>query len=102
MLGLSATLTEAVFVYLCICVFVFVYLHVRHLGTLFLRSLQQGLLKNIAHAWSIVKPILSGENSQEGEGGHMPGVNIAQVWNQRHALPLGSPCLRQAALVIKS
>ena len=35
MLGLSATLTEAVFLYLRICVFVFVYLCVRHLGTLY-------------------------------------------------------------------
>ena len=47
MLGLSATLTEAVFVYLCISVFVFVYLHVRHLGTLFLRSLYHYLSENI-------------------------------------------------------
>ena len=36
MLGLSATLIEAVFVYLCICicVVVFVYLHVTHEYTL--------------------------------------------------------------------
>ena len=53
MLRLSATLTEAVFVYLCICVFVFVYLHVRHLGTLFLRSSYHYLFKNIAHVRSI-------------------------------------------------
>ena len=53
LLGLSATLTEAVFVYLCICVFVFVYLHVRHLGTLFLRSSYHYLFKNIAHVRSI-------------------------------------------------
>ena len=53
MFGLSATLTKAVFVYLWICVFVFVYQHVRHLGTLFLRSSCHYLLKNIAHVRSI-------------------------------------------------
>ena len=51
MLGLFATLTEAVFVYLCICVFAFGYLHIRHLGTLFLRSSYHYLFKNIAHVW---------------------------------------------------
>ena len=35
--------------YLCICVFVFVYFDVRHLGTLFLRSSNNILFKNIAH-----------------------------------------------------
>ena len=55
MLDLSATLTEAVFVYLCICVVVFVYLHVRHLVTLFLRSSYHCLFKNIAHVRSICK-----------------------------------------------
>ena len=59
MLGLSATLTEAVFVYLCICVFVFVYLHVRHLGTLFLRSLYHYLSENIWFVWS--KTLHNGE-----------------------------------------
>ena len=39
--------------YLCICVFVFVYLHVRHLGTLFLRSPCYYHFKNIAHVMSI-------------------------------------------------
>ena len=39
--------------YLCICVFVFVYLHVRRLGTLFLRSLYHHLFKNIAHVRSM-------------------------------------------------
>ena len=61
MLGQSATLTNTVLVYLCICVFVylsicvfvFVYLHVRHLGTLFLRSLYHYIFKNITH----VRPI---------------------------------------------
>ena len=43
------------FVYLCICVFVFVYLHVRHLGTLFLRSSNNVLFKNIAHVRFICK-----------------------------------------------
>ena len=38
--------------YLCICVFVFVYLHVRHLGTLFLRSLYHHLSENIWFVWS--------------------------------------------------
>ena len=44
-----------VFVYLCICVFVFVYFDVRHLGTLFLRSSNNILFKNIAHDRSISK-----------------------------------------------
>jgi len=42
-----------VFVYLCICVFV--YFDVRHLGTLFLRSSNNILFKNIAHDRSISK-----------------------------------------------
>ena len=41
--------------YLCICVFVFVYFDVRHLGTLFLRSSNNILFKNIAHDRSISK-----------------------------------------------
>ena len=52
---LSAPLTNAVSAYLCICVFVFVYLKVRHPGTLFLRSQNQYLFKNIA----------TGETSQD-------------------------------------
>ena len=44
-----------VFVCLCICVFVFVYFDVRHLGTLFLRSSNNILFKNIAHDRSISK-----------------------------------------------
>ena len=39
----------------CICVFVFVYFDVRHLGTLFLRSSNNILFKNIAHDRSISK-----------------------------------------------
>merc|ERR1711963_941594 len=50
---LSATLTNAVFMYLGTCVFVFVYLQVRHQGTLFLRSSYHYLFKNIAHVMSI-------------------------------------------------
>jgi len=46
---------RTVFVYLCICVFVFVYFDVRHLGTLFLRSSNNILFKNIAHDRSISK-----------------------------------------------
>ena len=42
-----------VYVCVCVCVFVFVYLHVRHLGTLFLRSLYHYIFKNITH----VRPI---------------------------------------------
>jgi len=57
MLGLCATLTEAVFVYLCICVFV--YLHIRHLGTFFLRSLYHYLSENIWFVWS--KTLHNGE-----------------------------------------
>ena len=37
------------------CVFVFLYLHVRHLGTLFLKSSYHYLLKNISHVRSIFK-----------------------------------------------
>ena len=50
---LSSLSVQTVFVYLCICVFVFVYLHVRHLGTLFLRSSYNYIFKNIAHVRSI-------------------------------------------------
>ena len=49
MLGISTTLTEVVFVYLCNCAYVYLYLHIRQLGTLFLRSLYHYLFKYIAH-----------------------------------------------------
>ena len=42
------------------------YLHVRHLGTSLITSLYPVLSKNIAHAWSIVDQILSGENQAWG------------------------------------
>merc|ERR1711895_225199 len=51
-LGLSGTLSYAVFVYLCICVFVFLYLCVRHMGISFLISLNNPLFKNMAHVGS--------------------------------------------------
>ena len=38
-----------VFVYLSICVFVIMYLHIRYLGTSFLKSSYHHLFKNIAH-----------------------------------------------------
>ena len=66
--------------YLCIhriCVFAFVYLHVRHLGTSFLTSLYPVVSKNIAHAWSIVDQILSGENWPLGD--HMPIVDQSRA-----------------------
>merc|ERR1711947_53524 len=50
MLGLSDNLTKTVFVYLC----VFVYLGVRHVGTMFLRSLYDFLFKNISHHGSFL------------------------------------------------
>ena len=53
------------------------YLHVRHLGISFLTSLYPVVSKNIAHAWSIVDQILSGENQPLGGGGHMPIVNVS-------------------------
>ena len=46
LLDISATLKK---MYLCICIFVFVYLHIRHSGTLFLRSLYHYLCKNITY-----------------------------------------------------
>ena len=52
---LFAMLTNAVCVCLCIWVFVFVYLQVRHPGTLFLRSSNNILFKNIAHDRPISK-----------------------------------------------
>ena len=55
MMLLLMILAQTVFVYLCICVFVFVYFDVRHLGTLFLRSSNNILFKNIAHDRSISK-----------------------------------------------
>ena len=55
MMLLLMILAQTVFVYLCICVFVFVYFDVRHLGTLFLRSSNNILFKNIAYDRSISK-----------------------------------------------
>ena len=52
MLGLSGTLSCALFVYLCICVFVFVYLCIRHLVISVLISLDQALSENIWFVWS--------------------------------------------------
>ena len=52
MLGLSGTLSCALFVYLCICVFVFVYLCMRHLVISVLISLDQVLSENIWFVWS--------------------------------------------------
>ena len=58
MLGLSDNSTKTVFVYLCICVYLcvfgFVYFGVRHVGTLFLRSLYDFLFKNISHHGSFL------------------------------------------------
>ena len=59
MLGLSGTLSCALFVYLCICVFVFVYLCIRHLAISVLISLDQVLSENIWFVWS--KPSYSGD-----------------------------------------
>ena len=52
MLGLSGTLSYAVFVYLCICVVVFLYLRFWHMGISFLTSLNNPLFKNIPHGGS--------------------------------------------------
>ena len=52
MLGLSGTLSYAVFVYLCIFVFVFLYLRFWHMGISFLIYLNNPLFKNILHVGS--------------------------------------------------
>ena len=77
MLGITATLTQAIFAYLCICVFVFVYLQVRHPGTLFLRSLYHHLSENIWFVWS--KTSYSGDKRRC----HGCGTNERQT-NDRH------------------
>ena len=64
MLGLSGTLSCALFVYLCICVFVFVYLCIRHLAISVLISLDQVLSENIWFVWS--KPSYSGDVTKAG------------------------------------
>ena len=65
MLGLSGTLSCALFVYLCICVFVFVYLCMRHLVISVLISLDQVLSENIWFVWS--KPSYSGDVTKAGQ-----------------------------------
>ena len=67
MLGLSGTLSCALFVYLCICVFVFVYLCMRHLVISVLISLDQVLSENIWFVWS--KPSYSGDKWRCYQGG---------------------------------
>ena len=67
MLGLSGTLSCALFVYLCICVFVFVYLCIRHLAISVLISLDQVLSENIWFVWS--KPSYSGDKWRCHQGG---------------------------------
>ena len=67
MLGLSGTLSCALFVYLCVCVFVFVYLCIRHLAISVLISLDQVLSENIWFVWS--KPSNSGDKWRCHQGG---------------------------------
>ena len=70
MLGLSGTLSCALFVYLCICVFVFVYLCIRHLAISVLISLDQVLSENIWFVWS--KPSYSGDVTKAGQPTNQP------------------------------
>ena len=63
----------------CICIFVFVYVHVRHPGTLFLGSLYQGL-KNIGHAWSIVKNNNGREFVPGGHRGPILDIEKSEIW----------------------
>ena len=65
MLGLSGTLSYAVFVYLCICVFVFVYLSMRHLVISVLISWDQELSENIWFVWP--KTSYSGDVTEAGQ-----------------------------------
>ena len=50
MLGVSANLTQTVFLYLYLCICI-VYLHVKHLGTLFLRSWYHILFQKCSTCW---------------------------------------------------
>ena len=52
MLGLSGTLSYAVYVSLCLCVFVFVYLCMRHLGISVQISFDLELSENVWFVWS--------------------------------------------------
>ena len=85
MLGLSGTLSCALFVYLCICVFVFVYLCIRHLAISVLISLDQVLSENIWFVWS--KPSYSGDVTKAGQ----PGQPTNQPTKQRKIELLSKP-----------
>ena len=82
MLGLSGTLSCALFVYLCICVFVFVYLCIRHLAISVLISLDQKLSENV---WS--KPSYSRDVTKAGQ----PGQPTNQPTKQRKIELLSKP-----------